>query len=150
MPFTHINTCGWVLEIDRAATAHAYEDLSVGCTCAYCRNFLVAANHLPDQVHGVLKPLGIDGAKPAEIVEYNQNPDGSHFYGWWYHAVGSILSDQQVAKDQFGQTQLCQGINLIISARDDLVAAHFPRPVVQIEFFGNLPWLLGEPPDSGS
>ena len=80
MPFQQIDIFSWRLAVDTEATKQAYERLVVGCDCAYCRNFLAVQAQLPSQLHHTLQILGIDSAKPAEIVEYTQNPDGSHSY----------------------------------------------------------------------
>ena len=88
--FTQAQVLEWQIEFDRDATAQAYIGLSVGCDCAYCRNFLAAFQSLPVEYAEFLKRFGIEPLTPAEIVEYNSNPDGTHYYGWWYHVVGVI------------------------------------------------------------
>jgi hypothetical protein len=144
MPVTQIDIMEWHVEVDADVTAHAYERLTVGCDCVYCRNFLAALHHLPAEFHQLLQLLGINPAIPAEVVEYHQNPNGSHSYSWWYHANGRILSDQHAEQNHFGHSPLTPAIDISISTKTDLVAPDFPYPILQIEFFTNLPWLLEE------
>ena len=136
--FTQAQVLEWQIEFDRAATAQAYIGLSVGCNCAYCRNFLAAFQSLPVEYAEFLRRFGIEPLKPAEIVEYTPNPDGTHYYSWWYHVVGTIT------KDHDGFVRLEPNMEMEIRSEAQLVAADFPRPVIQMEFFANLPWLLAE------
>jgi hypothetical protein len=136
--FTQAQILKWSIEFDREATARAYVGLSVGCNCANCRNLLAAFQSLPVEYTEFLKQFGVEPLKPAEIVEYSPNPDGTHYYGWWYHIVGTITTSHE------GLLQLESGIEIEIRDRHDVLAADFPRPVIQMEFFANLPWVLAE------
>lgn len=136
--FAQIQILEWKIEFDREATAQAYIGLSVGCNCANCQNFLAAFQNLPVKYTEFLKQFGIEPLKPAEIVEYCPNSDGTHHYGWWYHVVGTIVDNHD------GLLPLESGIKIEIRNRDDLVAADFPRPVIQMELFADLPWVLAE------
>jgi hypothetical protein len=148
MPFQQIDIMHWRLAVDPCATTQAHVPLEVGCDCIYCQNFLAVQARLPKQFHDTLQALGIDPAKPAEIVHYMQNPNGSHSYSWWYHAVGHLLADHQEASNGHEQAELTADMAVSISDEADLVPADFPQPVFQIEFFSNVPWMLAEQPDS--
>ncbi len=131
----------WEIEFDKDITSQVYIGLSVSCKCGYCQNFLIVSQNLPVEYFQFLAQLGIDPMKPAEIVEYVENPDGTHFYGWWYHVAGQIIQDSN-AKN----VMLAPDIQIIIRNKADFVDKNFPRPVIQIEFFTNLPWALSEKP----
>ncbi|MBK9940678.1 MAG: hypothetical protein IPP13_03585 [Kouleothrix sp.] len=148
MPFQQIDILDWRLAVDPEATRQAHKRLEVGCDCAYCRNFLAQQARLPAQLHHTLHLLGIDPTKPAEIVEYTQNPDGSHWYSWWYHAVGHIIVNRHSDGDNDQNAKVTPDIAVSIAAKADLAPADFPQPVLQIEFFSNLPWVLDEQPDN--
>ena len=148
MPTTPIKLLGWSLDIDPAMTRQAYEHLAVECDCAYCRNFLAALAQLPQEVHRTLQTLGVDPAKPAEIVEYTQNPDGTHYSGWWYHLVGQMSADHDGTTDRATSVQLTADTTVTITTKVDLAAPDFPQPILQIEFFTDLPWVLDERLDS--
>jgi hypothetical protein len=146
MPLQQINILRWHLSIDPEATRQAHEPLEVGCDCAYCRNFLAVLIQLPKQIFDILQVLGINSAKPAEIVHYTQNADGTHFYSWWYHAIGQ-MTDCQGGNDAHKQAELAPNVTLSITTETNLVPTSFPRPVFQIEFFSNLACALDEEPD---
>jgi len=147
MANTSIELLGWRLDIDPETTRQAYRHLAVECGCAYCRNFLAALAQLPAQVQRTLQIFGVDPAKPAEIVELTQNPDGTHFYSWWYHAVGQISAERDTA-DPAASAELTADVTVDISTKADLAAPDFPQPILQIELFANLPWVLGEQLDT--
>jgi hypothetical protein len=135
---TKLQVLEWEIEFDKGITAQAYTGLSVSCECAYCRNFLIVCQNLPVEYTQLLAQLGIDPMKPANIVEYNEHPDGTHLYGWWYHVTGKIT------KDSNALVMLNSEIEITITNKDYLIAKSFPRPVIQIEFFSSLPWALAE------
>ena len=130
---------GWQIVYDRETTVNAYQADPEHCACAYCRNFALASKTLPDAYYQFLHELGIDPDKVAEAVEYYRNPDGSHYYGWWFHVVGNIQTGPLVEK-----TYVADKIQVLFKTEKHLVMASFPEPVIQVEFFTNLPWLLKE------
>lgn len=134
MMFQRIEIFGLNLSIDPLTTSQAYESIKVECDCTYCRNFLAVSARLPKEWYDILQSLGIDPAKPAEIVEYTQNPDGSHYYSWWYHAVGRILADRSRRDDSDRMATIAPDITVRIAVKDDLAPADFPQPILQIEF----------------
>lgn len=138
---------GWKLAVDVEATARAYERLALDCTCNYCRNFSLAVATLPEPLLGLLHSLGIDPAKPANATEYGRQPNGLHMYDAFYHAVGTILDDSAVMRDQFGHVQLTESIDFLFTTRTQLVGPNFPQPALQLEVFFFIPWLLDQPPD---
>lgn len=110
------------------------------CDCPYCRNFLIAFQGLPSEFITILHKFGIDPAQPTEIVHYNDNLDGTHQYGWWYHLVGQIISGTESLVD------FAQGMQIEFRNKDELAPKNFPRPIVQVEFFAQLPWFLEDKP----
>jgi hypothetical protein len=142
MAFREVELLRWRLVVDVEATAKAYRRMVEGCTCAYCRNFHAAHAHVPAAVRQTLRSLGVDPIRPAEIVEYNRNSDGTHFYSWWYHVVGQMPSDVPRI-----QAWLTPDVGVNVQAKSDCVEPGFPSPRLQIEFSANLPWALAESPD---
>lgn len=130
----------WEVEFDKDKTAQAYIPLSVGCNCAYCKNFLVVCQNLPSDYIEFLIQFGIDPTKPAEIVEFNENPDGTHFYGWWYHVAGQLKNENET------HIKFNPEIDMVFRNKRDLAPKDFPLPSFQIDFFSNLPWVLEEKP----
>ena len=130
----------WEIEFDRELTTQAFLHLPAQCDCAYCRNFLIAFQKSAPEFVALLQRLGIDPAQPAEIVHYNDNRDGTHHYGWWYHFVGQIISGTESWED------FAQGMKIELRDKDELAPKDFPRPIIQVEFLSNLPWVLAEKP----
>ena len=61
---------------------------------------------------------------------------------------GQILIDRQCTTNGGENIALTPDITVSITAKADLAPADFPQPVLQIEFFSNLPWVLDGQPDS--
>jgi hypothetical protein len=138
--FTDEKILSWEIQFDKEATIQAYLSLPAQCDCAYCRNFHMIVQRLPSDFASLLQKIGIDPTQPAEIVHYNVNPAGTHYYGWWYHFVGQIINGDESLED------LTQGVQIEFRSKDELAPKNFPRPIVQVEFFANLPWVLAEQP----
>jgi hypothetical protein len=128
----------WEIEYDKEITANIYSDYVYECNCAYCRNFLATYNSLPADYFELLNNLGIDPSKPADIIEFTKNKDGTHLYEWWFHLAGNLISTCDI------QTKFNKQIDIIITDHNDLVAMTFPDSVIQINFWSNLPWVLEE------
>jgi len=74
---------------------------------------------------------------------------GKHFYGGWFHFVGTILSGADAAKqieENLWQPDLenqSEFFALGFSARSDLIREPFKGlPLVQFEFTANIPWTI--------
>jgi hypothetical protein len=135
---TKLSILQWDLEFDKEDTVKAYVDLTYYCKCSYCRNFLATYRILPSIYFEILHNLGIDPVKPAEIIEYCKNKDGTHLYQWWYHVVGNLLNKCETS------IKFTEQVDILIRNRDDLVPKDFPNPIIQIDFFASLPWVLEE------
>ena len=150
-----IQVLKWLIEIDRETTVAAYVQSEAAyprCTCLYCHNFSEAIKCLPEQVRDLCAILGIDPAKPSEVLEsapLKGQPD-VHLYVGWYHIVGRIVevdgrtlhADTQLVVT----SELLSGWTIHFSNSDSLIPPGFPRPVFALEFTGTIPWLLEEQP----
>ena len=141
------------IDIQRTA-AHYAAPYTPGCDCDGCRNFQKAVHRLPEDVLSFLRQFGIDPAKPAEVYAIHSPEGGETLYGGFYHLCGTILDGQepwvQVAKKQFRLDEryaisLSGDFSFFFTGDCHLLQPDFPRPVIQLEFTGNLPWLLDEP-----
>ncbi|MAT97170.1 MAG: hypothetical protein CL608_08510 [Anaerolineaceae bacterium] len=145
----------WIIEVDRARTIAFYTKMltpSASCGCLYCRNFEEAVPGLPKKFGGILAKLGVDIKKAAEVYELGELKTGIHLYGGWYHVTGRIVQgdesflhiDDRTRQANF--RQLDEDFYIGFTTKINLVAKDFPKPVLQLEFTGNLPWLLTESP----
>jgi hypothetical protein len=146
----------WTIEIDREATQQAYEQLgplSSRCSCLYCWNYEAACNQLPAVLLSFFDSLGINPAQKAEICELCQHKDGSHLYSGFYHVVGRIISGRDSNGTPDGPTPRIVHraplgeFDVGLTEQVSLVPDWFPRPVLQVEFVGTIPWVLDLPTD---
>ena len=139
---------------DHDATRAAYAAIPVGgpeeCGCIHCLNFATQRSKVyPAIVLGLFEKLGIQSNREAEIYHMARLETGKHFYGGWFHFVGSILSGADAAKqiaENSWQPDLesqSEFFSLGFSARADLVRDPFKGlPLVQFEFTAKIPWVI--------
>jgi hypothetical protein len=139
---------------DPEATRRAYAATSMGspeeCGCTPCLNF--AAQRLdiyPTAVLDLFEKLGIAYNREAEIYHMARLESGKHFYGGWFHFVGSILSGadgaKQIAENTWQPDLESQSefFSLGFSARADLAREPLKGlSLVQFEFTVKIPWVI--------
>lgn len=141
----------WRIAYDRAATVRAYEGVPKGwaevCGCQSCRNFIAARYQIYSlSMLDLLRTLGIDPEKEAEAVDWGFNPDkpGTYVGNSWFHVVGHVVDGPAEPEHGFVQPQEDTGVTF--SRGLGLVPDSFGgRSVVQVEWFGDIPWVLDEP-----
>ena len=150
MPFELIKIDGWLIEVDREATQAAYlnEHSISTCGCDYCQNYFAACMmhtaHSPATV-ALFQRLGITPEKEAEVHAIYANQEKTQVsYGGWYHLVSRMIERAEkqayaVIDDHFEVT---------FTEKQSLLSNEFPRPVLQMEFTGFIPWVLDEKRDS--
>lgn len=115
------------------------------CGCAFCWNFVTACHtgRLPEQWRAALGSLGVDPSKDeGGDWQYNENADGTHLYGGFYHVVESIGSENPSPEDWSAE----DNIRFSFSPELELLPASFPLPAIQVEFAANVPWLSPDLP----
>lgn len=124
---------------------------AISCECEGCQNFKQAVSHLPEEVNDFFTQFGVDPTKPAEICAHHSADGIQTLYSGFYHICGSILSGKnpwvQVAKKQFHlnkeySIKLSDDFSFYFTEECMLVDENFPAPVIQMEFTGNLPWVI--------
>jgi hypothetical protein len=162
MAFEQINIGGWLIEVDREVTQAAYVNappINV-CSCMECRNYYAAClahtAYSPTAI-AFFQKLGIAPEKEAEVYIFYPNQEKTHgYYGGFYHLVGRMI--QKSTEPDYtpigGKTPEYTGINdrlyvsidgqfrVAFSEENHLLADHFPRPALQMEFESLIPWLL--------
>lgn len=147
----------WEISCDPDATRKAYSAIPKGspeeCGCDPCLNFAAArAQVYSTETLALFKELGISPVSEAEIYHLGRLESGEHFYGGWFHFVGSIVSGADAAK-QIGENtwqpdleNLNPHFALGFSAHLALVRQPFVGlPLVQLEFHTKVPWVLAKP-----
>ena len=140
---TQISYRDWIFECDVELTRKVYETILAGgvetCECFGCKNFLAQRDAVfPDEVLSLLKKLGVNHKRDAEIYHTARLEPGVHLYVGWFHFVGTIL------KEPIGPATLNNFTIDFILNRDLAATAFENHPLVQIEITTKLPWVLSE------
>jgi hypothetical protein len=147
----------WELAADPEATRKAYAGILKGgadeCPCEPCKNFIaVRLRVYPAEVLDLLDKLGISFSRETEVYHMARLRSGKHLYGGWFHFVGSILSGADAAKqvaDNVWRPDLenvTEDFSLGFSSRIELLRKPFEgKPIVQVEFTANVPWVISSP-----
>jgi hypothetical protein len=147
--------CGrWLVSCDVEATRRAYTAVAQGsaeeCGCNTCQNFAVQrARVYPATTLALFDSLGIQPDREAEVSHFARLESGLHFYGGWFHFMGSIVSGADAAKqisENRWQSDLeneTEDFSLGFTSMTHLVRKPFEGfPLVQLEFNANIPWVL--------
>ena len=142
------------VDIDIEKTKQFYENAEVvskNCACDGCLNFEKAVDTSPQAVKIFFDTLGIDMQKACECyVNYADN-NGSLLYGGFYHVCGILLHGESAWRKTSETASCCDykatfsiSPDFYISFQKDiaLLEKDFPPPVIQLEFFAKIPWVL--------
>ena len=147
----------WKLETDPEATREAYAKVPQGgseeCPCEPCKNFIAAREGIyPADVLALFEKLGISFDREVEVYHMARMKSGKHLYGGWFHFVGRIVSGgdavKQVAENVWQPylENVTEDFSLGFRSCNDLLRKPFEgKPIVQIEFTANVPWLIPGP-----
>ena len=134
---------GYKVEVDVEVTRGWYERAEPwGCGCGHCRNFLSAADQLPEEMCSILKELSIPPEKTTDLCELCHEKGILHYMAS-YRIAGRIL--ERPAEVEW------RGL----SCKDDpelfypYGAVNFPQPCFDLTFCPDLPWILDEPLEGG-
>ncbi|MDI3478507.1 MAG: hypothetical protein PWQ59_2032 [Thermoanaerobacterium sp.] len=137
----------WVLMIDAERTKEYYDSIAVeeGCLCIYCKNYIKNCETFSKEVLNFYTMLGIDPQKEGEFMEFETDTD-EHLYMGFYHLVGEIIKRPGNETKKWDDLNIIEIDNVKFTFTDDLdlVPENFPKPVIQLEFEVELPWLLEE------
>jgi hypothetical protein len=84
------------IEIDYHKTASYYENLPfIGevehCNCIYCKNYAIATAYFPKNVKSLLRDIGVNSKKDAEVSHFYQAKNSKHMYVASYKVFGKVL-----------------------------------------------------------
>lgn len=142
------------LDIDIVKTEHFYKNADVVskfCSCDGCLNFEKAVSTLPAAVISFFTNLGIDMQKVCECYVNDTEDNGVLVYGGFYHVCGTLLDGESAWKksddnifrwDSKSAFSISPDFSVSFSEDVALLEKDFPRPVIQLEFFAKIPWVL--------
>lgn len=133
-----INNSKYKLDIDLEATRKYYDkSKEYECICSGCRNFIKAADMLPEELKLQLKYLGVDYKKLMRVSAIIKQEE-SILYNCNFRVIGTM----QVK--EYGKPK--EDILFIYS--DDYSHFYpcddFPTPCLEGTFMVNLPWVIDE------
>jgi hypothetical protein len=131
---------------DVEATRQAYEQIAEGapeaCCCLACRNFVAVREQVyPAGFRALLRRLGIDYRREAEIYLDGPTGAGLYHYEGWFHFVGEVTQrlDAWEQVDDHFHLWFSAGGSLL----PDLLKG---QPVGQLDFRHDaVPWVLDTP-----
>lgn len=132
----------WIFECDPDCTRDVYALISGGgaetCGCTICRNYLAQRQPIfPREIMQLFDQTGIDPKKDAEIYHMTKDRQG-HYYGGWLHFIGKI-------KEKSGSQQVAPDFLVNFAEKGDLAhEALAGEPLIQVDFYTHLPWVLDE------
>lgn len=129
------------VEIDVEKTKAFYENaeyITSHCQCSGCRNFEKAANLISEKATSIFNDMGIDMQKACEVYGITENNNNTLYYGGFYHLCGKLISSEQ------SNNRIDDNFEFIFTDEIDLLEDNFPEPVIQLEFYATVPWLLEE------
>ena len=140
----------WVIEVDVNKTKAFYDKqplITQDWDSVFEENYVLACETFPQEVRVLFNSLGIDPRKQGEVNEYEKHEDGFHIYGGFYFIVGKIISGPDFwVNTEEGSMPNFETINGVqIAFTDELAMTpdkDLPKPVIQLEFQLNVPWLL--------
>jgi len=144
-----VKISNWIIKVNTAETIDFYtKDNYINCSCDYCKNYLLCCDNFPEDVHILFNELCIDPKKEGEIMHFNKNEDGTHFYSPFYHLSGQILSlpEFEIIKKNkkvtVNKLDMSHDYEIDFTEYLSLIPENFPEPIIQFSLSLNLPWLL--------
>lgn len=142
------------IDVDVEKTRRFYEKASAvtqNCGCNNCCNYAKAVDFLPETIGSFFTGLGIDKRKACEVYANCTNPDRTVLYSGFYHLCGKMLSGKSAwvkddNKDAHWNNKLAYEVakNFYVSFTEEcaLIENDFLHPVLQMEIYANIPWVL--------
>jgi hypothetical protein len=143
----------WRISFDPALTAELYAQTpAFACECTDCANFRAAVDDaFSSPFLSLLRQLGVDRRKPAELCHYGTSGEPMPTQGW-FHFVGHLESgaDAWHLADENTYSldpEPFPGIKSIgFTSRLSQVPKRLQgHPVVQLEFEMIVPWITAVP-----
>jgi hypothetical protein len=136
---------------DKKATIEAYKNFSAccieQCSCAYCKNFNESRNEIyTKEFLELLQAIGINHKQEAEVYHIKACNKSRHLYGGWFHFIGR--PDRYIHKNgtpTIEKIKFGDSLEAFITDQTILVDTAFQnKPVLQLEFIVETPWLIEE------
>lgn len=117
------------------------------CECPGCENFRRFADACDSRIPQAFAALGVENMRQIyEIIPYHaeraqDDAMGGNPYGGFFPVVDTIVSESAVNPEN-STRRVTDSFALRLSDHISLMPEDFPSPMVQIEMWATLPWLL--------
>ncbi|MBD3109931.1 hypothetical protein IEO70_16450 [Bacillus sp. AGMB 02131] len=147
-----VQVAQWLLKVDAEKTREFYKNVKSEevCDCIYCLNFMEASKSLDPAVLQLFRQLGINPEKPSHLSDIPISEDKMiRYYIGNYHFVGTVIDGQMCTLSDWNETNTVQmhPFKLGISNKTKFGPENFPKPMLQLDFEADIPWLLAEEPE---
>ena len=149
---TPVNFHGWKFLANVEETKSAYlSELFEGaesCDCRTCRNLVAQReSEYPTELCEFLQSVGVNPLKEAEVWAAIPLETGYYDYAGWWHFIGEVEKEGE-ARIFLGKNEKGESKNWEIQIRPGESVMKYKdlpeSPIVQIEYFAHLPWVLDE------
>ncbi|MED3854183.1 hypothetical protein P4607_22685 [Priestia megaterium] len=138
----------WILEIDVEETKK--QDLKKWdlCDCLYCLNFYEAMKSRSEIELQFFNRLGINPSQCNHLSHFDPQENGLYFYIGCYHMVGKVSNKTPLEIiNSDGPIEISNNLHIGFSNDLEFVPGGFTRPVLQLDFEIEVPWVLVEKPN---
>ena len=141
----------WTVAYDAVTTRRLYSATEAwDCTCTDCENFrAVGLGAFSPALLALLKKLGIDPLKPAELCHIGDTGQEMPTQGW-FHFVGRIQHGEDAWRPVSATGSVLEAEEFSpgeeIGFSNDLALVPEPlrgHPLIQLEFAVTVPWIIG-------
>jgi hypothetical protein len=143
---------GWKFLADVAETRAAYlSDMFKGaeaCNCLHCQNLVSQREReYPLELCTFLESVGVNSFKEAEVWTSGKLEAGYCFNAGWWHFIGEVEqrgeSEFPVSKNREGESRYWH-IKIVPEYTVMKFKGLPESPIIQIEYYTELPWVLNE------
>ncbi|MCF6795732.1 hypothetical protein [Priestia megaterium] len=138
----------WILEIDVEETKKQYLKKWALCDCLYCLNFYEAMKSRSEIELQFFNRLGINPSQCNHLSHFDPQENGLYFYIGCYHMVGKVSNKTPLEIiNSDGAIEISNNLHIGFSNDLEFVPGGFTRPVLQLDFEIEVPWVLVEKPN---
>lgn len=118
------------------------------CDCLYCLNFYEAMKSRSEIELQFFNRLGINPSQCNHLSHFDPQENGLYFYIGCYHMVGKVSNKTPLEIiNSDGAIEISNNLHIGFSNDLEFVPGGFTRPVLQLDFEIEVPWVLVEKPN---
>ncbi|MED4798133.1 hypothetical protein P9683_24890 [Priestia megaterium] len=138
----------WILEIDVEETKKQYLKKWDWCDCLYCRNCYEDMKSRSEIEIQFFNRLGINPSQCNHLSHFDPQENGLYFYIGCYHMVGKVSNKTPLEIiNSDGPIEISNNLHIGFSKDLEFVPGGFTRPVLQLDFEIEVPWVIVEKPN---